>query len=125
MKGWISAFALYSVLGLPGVAPLDAMAEPAKIADESEALEEWRVRVIDARDRVRDARAELVAAEFDYANWRQRKQPRGTPKGQVIARIDAAEREVEAAESALPDVVDEARRAGLLPGDFRALDIEP
>lgn len=125
MNGWIVAFSLCCVLGLPGLATPGAMAEPAKIAEESDALEEWRGRVMEARDRVRDARAELAAAEFDYANWRQRKLPRGKSKGEIVARIGTAEREVEAAESALPEVVEQARRAGLLPGDFRALDVEP
>jgi len=42
-----------------------------------------------------------------------------------MSRIDRAEKEVAAAEADLPAVVEEARRAGLLPGDFRALDVEP
>jgi len=125
MKIWIFAAALCAVLAVAALGTFPAIGEPAKIADSAGELDEWRTRVREARDRVRDARAELAAAEYDYANWRHRKRPRGKPKGEIVGRISRAEKEVAAAEAALPEVVEEARRAGLLPGDFRALDVEP
>jgi len=125
MKVWISAAALAAVIAVGALGTFPATSEPAKIADSADELDEWRARVRDARDRVRDARAELAAAEYAYTDWRHRKRPRGKPKGAIMSRIDRAEKEVAAAEADLPAVVEEARRAGLLPGDFRALDVEP
>jgi septal ring factor EnvC (AmiA/AmiB activator) len=125
MKGWklgAAAFALLASLAFG--APPPAVAEAAKIAESAGELEAWRTKVREARDRVRAARSELEAAEYDYASWRKRQRPRGTPKAEIVARIASAEREVAAAEAALPDVVGQARRAGLPPGDFRALEIE-
>jgi hypothetical protein len=125
MKSWISGLALCAVIALGALAPLELRSEPAKIAESADSLDDWRARVREARERVRDAHTELAAAEYAYADWRQRKLPRGKPKGEIVARIDRAEQEVAAAEAALPGVVDEARGAGLQPGDFRALDVEP
>lgn len=125
MKAWIPAAALCCVLAAGVLGAVGATGEPAKIAESEEALEEWRMRVSEARDRVRAAHAELAEAEYAYADWRQRRMPRGVPKAAIIGRISRAETETAAAEAALPEVVEGARRAGMLPGEFRALDIEP
>ena len=128
MRGLLPALAFVVLVAAGTFGALSGVAEPAKIAEGAEAvdtLDAWRTRVREARDRVRAARSELAAAEYAYADWNQRKRPRGTPKGEIVARIARAEQEVEAAEAALPEVVEDARRAGLEPGDFRALEVDP
>lgn len=125
MRVWICVVALCAVVAAGALGTFPAIGEPAKIAESADELDPWRIRVREARDRVREAHAELAAAEYAYADWRKRRRPRGKPKGEIVGRIGRAEREVAAAEAELPEVVEEARRAGLLPGDFRALDVEP
>lgn len=110
--------------GLVALRAAPASAQPANLGPEEQELARWREKVQEARDRVREARAELQAAEYAYQDWRQRKYPRGAERADVIGRLDAAKKELAAAEAALPEVVEEARRAGLPPGEFRELDVD-
>jgi hypothetical protein len=104
----------------PAAAPL-VLAQPAKLdAETAPDLTLYRDAITRAQGQVRAAREKLDAAERELRYQRHRKRPRGEAAGD----IDAAKGELAAAETELARAVDEGRRAGLLPGDLRALGVE-
>jgi len=86
---------------------------PAEItADE---VEGWRETLTQARERVEKAQEEVAAAQQAYRDARKRKR-RGAERAELLAAREAAERELAEAEDALPELVEQARRAGVPPG---------
>jgi multidrug resistance efflux pump len=69
---------------------------------------------------VEAARRKLEAAEGELRYQRHRKRPRG----KADADIDAARSELAEAESDLARAVEAGRRAGLSPGELRALGVD-
>jgi hypothetical protein len=69
---------------------------------------------------VKAARDKVDAAERELRYQRHRKRPRG----KADADIEAAKGELAAAESELARAIEEGRRAGLQPGDFRDLGVD-
>lgn len=118
LLGLAFAVALAPTLAVP------AAADPAKAELEMSEVElqHWRDTIQTARQRVVEARTEVAQAEYAYQDWAQRRRPRGAKKADIVARLDAANRELSEAEAALPGVVEEARRAGLPPGELRELE---
>lgn len=106
---------------LPASARL-TLAQPAKLgaAEAAPDLAPQREAISRAQSGVRAARDKLAAAERDLRYQRHRKRPRGEPERD----IDAAKGELAVAESELARAIDEGRRAGLLPGDLRALGVD-
>jgi hypothetical protein len=112
--------AIAAGLVYPAAAQL-VLAQPAKLgAEPAPDLTLYRGAITRAQEQMRAAREKLDAAEAELRYQRHRKRPRGEAAGD----IDAAKRELAAAESELARAVDEGRRAGLLPGDLRALGVE-
>jgi len=86
---------------------------PAEITAEE--IEGWREMLAQARERVANAQEELAAATQAHRDARKRKR-RGEERAELLAAREAAERELALAEDALPDLVEQARRAGVPPG---------
>jgi hypothetical protein len=86
---------------------------PAEITAEE--IEGWREMLAQARERVEKAQEEVAAAQQAHRDARKRKR-RGAERGELLAAREAAERELALAEDALPDLVEQARRAGVPPG---------
>lgn len=107
------------------VAPASPVfAQPASLENGSDQLAQSRKALLEARQRVAEARKEVSDAEFAYRKWSQRRRPRGVAKAEMLERLDKAHVELEKAEAALPGAMEDARRAGLPPGEFRELEAE-
>ena len=120
----LRSLALLAALGgaaLPASARL-TLAQPAKLGTEAEAANaaQQREAIVHAKEQVKAAREKVDAAERELRYQRHRKRPRG----EADARIEAAKGELAAAESELARAIEEGRRAGLQPGDFRDLGVE-
>ena len=112
--------ALAAGLAFPAAARL-SLAQPAKIGAQAEPdLSPYRDAITRAQDQVRAAREKVDSAERELRYQRHRKRPRGEAEG----HIEAAKGELAVAESELARAIDEGRRAGLAPGDLRALGID-
>jgi len=112
----------------PGAAAAgEAAAEggPAAAAPEGPATggageeKPWEERLAEAAARIEAAEARLEKAEAAYSRARHDDHPRGEALEAIEREYAEAGRELEAARSALPELVEEARRAGVPPGVLR------
>jgi hypothetical protein len=104
---------------LPAYARL-SLAQPAKLGTEAPDLSPQRDAITRAQQQVRAAQEKLASAERELRYQRHRRRPRGD----ASAAIEAARGELAVAENELARAVDEGRRAGLQPGDLRALGVD-
>jgi hypothetical protein len=106
-----------------------ALAGPVRAAEPQPPLEQpsaaWEARLEAASQRVIESRKALEDARAAYQDWHQRKIPRGKSRGEAVAALERAEQEAAAAEAALPEVLEEARRAGAEPGLLRRYEAPP
>jgi len=79
----------------------------------------WSQRLARAAKRIEIAREKAADAEADYSRARHDRNPRGEALAAIQATHAASERELREAESALPRLVEQARRAGVTPGVLR------
>lgn len=98
-------------------APLGAQ-EVADL-DDVNVIAAWRERLEDGRARLAEARQRFEAAHDAYADWRQRKVPRGVRKEKLVRDVTEAEAELAEAQGAWQVLFEEARRAGVPPGVLR------
>ena len=90
-----------------------AAAAPASVAGISaQEIEEWRDTLLEAEQRVENASAEVAAAQAAFRNARHRRR-RGEERGKLLAELQAAEQELADAEAKLPELLEQARRAGV------------
>lgn len=119
-----AAFALALGIGAlcAGAPPASAQAgatdpDAAAIAQDADAeIEAWVKQLEDGRMRLRDARERVHRLEDAKGRGAARRYPRGDAKAAYIADLEAAHAELDDARRALPDLVEEARRAGVPAG---------
>jgi len=97
--------------------PGDADDDAGSGEDDLEAY--WDQRLARARQRIEIARERMAKADAEYSRARHDQYPRGEALAEIEERHRAAERELRAAEAALPRLVEQARRAGVSPGVLR------
>jgi hypothetical protein len=97
-----------------------ASADPTAVADEASEEDaeraSWLKKLDEAKQRLDVAQRELDALENVKGRGASRRYPRGDAKGKYLEDLAAARTEYEDARRALPEVVEEARRAGIEPG---------
>jgi len=107
---------------LPGLALLAALASAAAVraeeplpAAQSEALleEAWTARLSEATARRDAAAARLAADEQALTVARHRKYPRGDTLGSLEGNLARSRAEHAEAERAVPELLEQARRAGV------------
>jgi hypothetical protein len=104
-----------------------AAADPAKPRGESGAEETaavWETRLTDAQARLEQARGHAAASEQALARARHRRYPRGAAFDQLVADADDARKKLRAAEAELPELLEQARQAGVEPGVLRRFEPE-
>jgi chromosome segregation ATPase len=85
-----------------------------------EGYESWVERLNQARAEVEEARRDLQGAEAALRNQRQRRYPRGEAKRDLASEVEEARLGLEKAERAVPELLEQARRAGVPPGVLRS-----
>jgi hypothetical protein len=76
-------------------------------------------RLDEAHAELQDARRRVEAAQDAYADWRQRKYPRGVRKEKLVQEVADAEVALAEAQAAWQAIQEDARRAGVPPGVLR------
>lgn len=107
----IAAALILGALVWPAAAPEPARAQPAAMDPGAQA--QWEERLERAHSRLQGARARNAAAEHAYQDMKQRHRPRGTERDAIVSEVEAARIELGEAEKAWPEVLAEARRAGV------------
>jgi malate synthase len=125
---WLLCIGLGLGLGLAAPpARLDAQGpavpepRPPEVADldDASAIAAWRRKLDEARDRRLIAQQRVEAAHDAYADWRQRRVPRGVRKEKLVREVSDAETELAEAQAAWQELAEAARRAGVPPGVLR------
>ena len=114
-------FCTFAVFALPSRSV--AAAANAQAAGATEKGEEadaeiagWVKKLDDAKQRVEAAQQELDKLTNAKGRGAARRYPRGDAKAKYLEDLKLTREEYEAARRALPDVVEDARRAGIAPG---------
>jgi len=81
--------------------------------------EAWAERLAEAQARVESARESVTTLELAYFEMRHEDHPRGEPRQKLVADLEDAREELAAAKADKTELVEEARRAGVLPGVLR------
>jgi chromosome segregation ATPase len=104
-----------AALALPG--PAWAADDPPSDEAAYQAQKEmWQGRFQAAREAVATQRARRQEALDAYKQMRHRRRQRGEEKQQILEELTAAEVALEESESALEELYESARRAGVPPG---------
>jgi hypothetical protein len=119
--------ALGVALGILFAPPAPSFGEPAK-AGESEELssvteDAWIDRIETAAAQLEKTRAQLRANEGALTRARHRRYPRGDALQTLETSVEVGRAALEAAEAELPELLEQARRAGVPPGTL--LRFEP
>lgn len=111
MRRALLRFAALAAITAMGAAPA---AEPAPAAQQEALLDEaWAARLSGAATRRDAALSRLRSDELALRVARHRKYPRGEALGAVERKVEASREQLSAAKQALPELLKEARRAGV------------
>jgi hypothetical protein len=109
---WLLAAAL-----VPG--PVGLRAQEVADLEDATAIAAWREKLGEAHAALQDAEHRVEAAHAAYADWRQRKYPRGVRKEKLVQEVADAEVALAEARAAWEALQEDARRAGVPPGVLR------
>jgi len=112
----LALLGLFVVLATP---PGFLAAQEVTDLDDAHAIAIWRTRLDEGRVALAEARHRFEAAHDAYADWRQRKYPRGVRKEQLVREVAEAETALAETQAAWQRLQEEARRAGVPPGVLR------
>jgi hypothetical protein len=120
--------AVATALGILFALPAPSFGDPAK-ASESGALPEvtvqaWIDRIEAVAADLEKTRAQLRANEGALSRARHRRYPRGEALAELEASVEAGRAALAKAEAELPELLEQARRAGVPPGELRRFEPE-
>jgi hypothetical protein len=116
-------FALALAASLAGASA--AAADPAKPGDDPAnvpALPTWEQRLEEAQTRLELARARAAETEQAVKRARHRRYPRGEAFDDLVRAAEDAQKQLRSAEAELPELLEQARRAGVEPGVLRRFE---
>jgi hypothetical protein len=119
MKSFCRGFAVLLAIGVaaPALAQQGAVAPDDAVVVEPEDEEaSWLRRLDEGAARLADAQRRVADLEGAKGRGAARRYPRGEAKEKYIEQLEAARAELAEAEEALPELVEDARRAGVPPG---------
>ena len=104
-------------VSIPLATPAPASAQGgAAVADDQEDTAMWVKRLDDAKAQLDSAKEKLISYERAKGKGAARNYPRGPAKEVYLKGIKDSEAAYEAARHDLPELIEEARRAGIVPG---------
>jgi Spy/CpxP family protein refolding chaperone len=117
------------VVALCFAAAFAATADPAKPdaapgPSNEKAAAAWQERLAEAQARITKARDGVANSERALTRARHRKYPRGEALDDLVAAAEQARTELAAAEAELPELVEQARAAGVEPGVLRRFEAD-
>ena len=110
-------FALVLAVSIPFASPSPAPAQgAAAVAEEEDETAMWVKRLDEAKARLETAQQQLISYEQAKGRGAARNYPRGDAKVAYLKGIQDSEVAYEKARQELPELIEEARRAGIVPG---------
>ncbi len=82
----------------------------------------WAERLEQSHVALGEAETRFARAQAAYMDWRQRKRPRGDAKAELMTELEAARVALEREQSRFPELLEQARRAGVPPGVLRTYE---
>jgi hypothetical protein len=85
---------------------------------------EWISTLAESQENVRSLRATVAKMEAEVSRMRSRRYPRGEERARLLTASERASSELEEAETRHPELLEEARQAGVPQGllqDFEAI----
>jgi hypothetical protein len=120
--------AIATALGILFALPAPSFGDPAKASESAPlpevTVEAWVDRIEAAAADLEKTRARLRADEGALTRARHRRYPRGEALAELEASVEAGRAALEKAEAELPELLEQARRAGVPPGRLRHLEPE-
>jgi hypothetical protein len=101
-----------------------AAADPAKPSEEEASTPTWEQRLEEAHTRLELARLHAAESERAVTRARHRRYPRGAGFDDLVAAAEDARKQLRSAEAELPELLEQARRAGVEPGVLRRFEPE-
>lgn len=117
------------VLALSFAAAFAAAGDPAKpnpeaVAASEEVAAAWEARLDEAQARITTARERVATSERALTRARHRKYPRGEALDGLAEAAEQARTALADAEAELPELLDQARAAGVEPGVLRRFEAD-
>ena len=112
-------------LALALLAAVAAAADPAKPSDEATAQvvsAAWETRLTEAHAKLEQARTRAASSEQAVTRARHRRYPRGDAFDDLQAAAEADRKALTAAEAELPELLEQARQAGVESGVLRRFE---
>jgi len=119
LRGFAVAFACAVCAPTPAWAQSGAVDPDADQAEEVSADDEqaaWIKRLDEAAARLAAAQRQVDGLEGAKGRGAARRYPRGDAKEKYLDDLAAAQKELADAKEAMPELLEEARRAGVVPG---------
>lgn len=113
MRRWLLPIALISILAGAVEAQPAAQDADARLAEARDA--KWSGRLTDAQMRRDEARQQVIESEAALSRARHREYPRGAALAAIEHDLEKARKDLTAAEQELPELLEEARVAGVSP----------
>ncbi len=82
----------------------------------------WLEKIQLEQTRAEQARRDIAKLEKEISKAKRRRYPRGEALREKIEALDLAREQSAKAETLIPDLMDQARRAGVSPGALRHLE---
>jgi len=126
MRRWLLPITLISILAGAAQAQPAAQDADARLVEARDA--KWSGRLTDAQMRRDQARQHVIEREAAWSRARHREYPRGEALAAIQRDLEKARKDLTAAEQELPELLEEARLAGVSPEvllRFEAEDQDP
>lgn len=110
---------LAMLLAFACAAPALAESPPVpqeEMSAEEQAAADWMRRLDEGAARLASARTRLGQLEDAKGRSAVRRYPRGDAKAKYLDDLEGARKELAEAEQSMPELIEEARRAGIEPG---------
>jgi chromosome segregation ATPase len=117
------------LVALPLAAAFAAAGDPAKPNEgagvsSEEVAAAWEARLSEAQARLTTARERVATSERALTRARHRNYPRGEALDELVASAEEARKELAAAEEEFPELLEQARAAGVEPGVLRRFEVD-
>jgi uncharacterized protein YlxW (UPF0749 family) len=112
-RAWPLVILIAVLLGVGALAQSPSADGDARAAEARDA--KWSARLNQAQMRLDQARQRVVEREAAYSKARHREYPRGAALAEIERDLEQARKDLAAAEHELPDLIEQARLAGVSP----------
>ena len=119
---WLAALVLVGIAIALGTAVPIAAGLPETVVGQDHLDAEWTERLDAAVRSIEEARIRNVKAQATAAEMKRDNHPRGDARAAILKDAEEAERALERAAAALPELLERARREGVSAGTLQGYE---